>query len=50
MNDDAPLYYRICCTAVLNQTCSMDAIIEEITEDVLPDEVQSMSMLSMSLL
>jgi len=28
----------------------MDAIIEEITEDLFPDEIQSMSMTSMSLL
>ena len=37
-------------TAVVNQTLSMDAIIEEITEDLFVDEVQSMSMTSMSLL
>ena len=37
-------------TAVVNQTLSMDAIIEEITEDLFADEVQSMSMTSMSLL
>ena len=37
-------------TAVVNQTLSMDAIIEEITEELFTDEVQSMSMTSMSLL
>ena len=37
-------------TAVLPMTVSMDAIIEEITEDLFPDEIQSMSMTSMSLL
>merc|ERR1711965_414779 len=41
---------KIICTAVVNQTLSMDAIIEEITEDLFADEVQSMSMTSMSLL
>ena len=41
---------QIICTAVVNQTLSMDAIIEEITEDLFADEVQSMSMTSMSLL
>ena len=41
---------KIICTAVISQTLSMDAIIEEITEDVFPDEVQSMTMTSMSLL
>jgi len=35
-------------TAVLPMTVSMDAIIEEITEDLFPDEIQSMSMTSMS--
>jgi len=34
----------------VNQTLSMDAIIEEITEELFTDEVQSMSMTSMSLL
>jgi len=37
-------------TAVLPMTVCMDAIIEEITEDLFPDEIQSMSMTSMSLL
>ena len=37
-------------TAVLPMTLSMDAIIEEITEEAFPDEVQSMTMTSMSLL
>jgi hypothetical protein len=32
-------------TAVLPMTVSMDAIIEEITEDLFPDEIQSMSSL-----
>ena len=41
---------KICCTAVINQTMSMDGIIEEITEELFADEVQSMNMLSMSLL
>ena len=41
---------QIICTAVVNQTLSMDAIIEEITEDLFVNEVQSMSMTSMSLL
>ena len=41
---------KIICTAVISQTLSMDAIIEEITEDVFPNEVQSMTMTSMSLL
>ena len=41
---------KIICTAVVNQTLSMDAIIEEITEESFADEVQSMTMTSMSLL
>ena len=41
---------KIICTAVVNQSLSMDAIIEEITEELFTDEVQSMSMTSMSLL
>ena len=41
---------KIICTAVVNQTLSMVAIIEEITEESLADEVQSMTMTSMSLL
>merc|ERR1712196_22121 len=41
---------KIICTAVVNQTLSKDAIIEEITEELFTDEVQSMSMTSMSLL
>jgi hypothetical protein len=32
-------------TAVLPMTVSMDAIIEEIAEDLFPDEIQSMSSL-----
>ncbi|KAH8069584.1 hypothetical protein JL721_5894 [Aureococcus anophagefferens] len=40
---------KIICTAVINQTMSMDAIIEEITEEAFADEVQSMTMTSMSL-
>ena len=41
---------KICMTAVINQTTSMDAIIEEILEERFPDEIQSMEMLNMSLL
>ena len=41
---------KIVCTAVINQNLSMDAIIEEITEEEFTDEVQSMVMTSMSLL
>mmetsp|Transcript_8937 Transcript_8937/g.12420 ORF Transcript_8937/g.12420 Transcript_8937/m.12420 type:complete len:218 (+) Transcript_8937:47-700(+) len=41
---------KIALTAVINQTISMDEIIEDITEDLLADEVQSMELLSMSLL
>ena len=41
---------KICMTAVINQTISMDAIIEEILEERFPDEIQSMEMLNMSLL
>ena len=41
---------KIALSAVINQTISMDEIIEEITEDIFPDEVQSMELLSMSLL
>mmetsp|Transcript_27350 Transcript_27350/g.109534 ORF Transcript_27350/g.109534 Transcript_27350/m.109534 type:complete len:102 (-) Transcript_27350:239-544(-) len=41
---------KIALTAVINQTISMDEIIEEITEDTFPDEIQSMELLSMSLL
>ena len=41
---------KIVCTAVINQNLSMDAIIEEITEEDFADEVQSMTMTSMSLL
>ena len=41
---------KIICSAVINQTMSMDAIIEEITEEAFADEVQSMTMTSMSLL
>eukprot|EP00616_Rhizochromulina_sp_CCMP1243_P005914 CAMPEP_0118966216 /NCGR_PEP_ID=MMETSP1173-20130426/3705_1 /TAXON_ID=1034831 /ORGANISM="Rhizochromulina marina cf, Strain CCMP1243" /LENGTH=887 /DNA_ID=CAMNT_0006914961 /DNA_START=30 /DNA_END=2693 /DNA_ORIENTATION=+ len=37
-------------TAVINQSMSMDAIIEEMLEEVFPDEIQSMEMTSMSLL
>ena len=37
-------------TAVLPMTLSMDAIIDEILEDLFPDEIQSMGMTSMSLL
>ena len=41
---------KIICTAVVNQTLSMDAIIEELTEESFAGEVQSMTMTSMSLL
>lgn len=41
---------KIALTAVINQTISMDEIIEEMTEDIFPDEIQSMELLSMSLL
>jgi len=37
-------------TAVIGMELSMDAIIEEMTEDLFPDEIQSMTMTSMSLL
>lgn len=37
-------------TAVINQTLSMDAIIEEMTEELFADDIQSMEMTSMSLL
>ena len=42
--------YEIVMTAVINQNLSMDEIIEEITEDLFADEIQSMEMTSMSLL
>ena len=41
---------KIVMTAVINQNLSMDEIIEEITEDLFADEIQSMEMTSMSLL
>lgn len=41
---------KICMTAVINQTLSMDEIIEEMTEDTFADEIQSMELTSMSLL
>lgn len=41
---------KIIMTAVISMSISMDAIIEEIVEDKFADEVQSMSMISMSLL
>ena len=37
-------------TAVLPMNLSMDAIIEDMTEDIFADEIQSMNMTSMSLL
>ena len=37
-------------TAVLPMNLSMDAIIEDMTEEIFPDEIQSMNMTSMSLL
>ena len=41
---------KICMTAVIPMNVSMDEIIEEILEDVFPDEIQSMEMTNMSLL
>ena len=41
---------KIVCTAVIPLSLSMDAIIEEITEESFAGEVQSMTMTSMSLL
>ncbi|KAK7241288.1 translation elongation factor [Aureococcus anophagefferens] len=41
---------KIICRGRHQQTMSMDAIIEEITEEAFADEVQSMTMTSMSLL
>jgi elongation factor 1-beta len=41
---------KIVLTAVISLNLSMDAIIEEMTEEIFPDEIQSMSMTSMSLL
>merc|ERR1712129_429557 len=42
---------KIVCTAVINQNLSMDAIIEELTEEEpFMNEIQSMTMTSMSLL
>ena len=42
---------KIICTAVINQNLSMDAIIEELTEEEpYMNEIQSMTMTSMSLL
>ena len=37
-------------TAVLPMNLSMDAIIEDMTEEIFPNEIQSMNMTSMSLL
>ena len=37
-------------TAVLPMNLSMDSIIEDMTEEIFPDEIQSMNMTSMSLL
>ena len=41
---------KICMTAVIPMNVSMDEIIEEILEDIFPDEIQSMEMTNMSLL
>lgn len=41
---------KIICTAVIAMNLSMDAIIEEMTEESFADDIQSMSMTSMSLL
>jgi translation elongation factor EF-1beta len=41
---------KIVCTAVIPLSLSMDAIIDEMTEDTFADEIQSMNMTSMSLL
>ena len=41
---------KIICTAVIAMNLSMDAIIEEMTEETFADEIQSMTMTSMSLL
>ena len=41
---------KICMTAVIPMSVSMDEIIEEILEDIFPDEIQSMEMTNMSLL
>ena len=41
---------KIVCTAVIATNLSMDAIIEEMTEESFADDIQSMSMTSMSLL
>ena len=41
---------KIICTAVIAMNLSMDAIIEDMAEDTFADEIQSMSMTSMSLL
>jgi translation elongation factor EF-1beta len=41
---------KIVCTAVIPLSLSMDAIIDEMTEDSFADEIQSMNMTSMSLL
>jgi len=41
---------KIVCTAVIPLSLSMDAIIDDMTEDSFADEIQSMNMTSMSLL
>jgi translation elongation factor EF-1beta len=41
---------KIVCTAVIPLSLSMDAIIDEMTEETFVDEIQSMNMTSMSLL
>jgi len=41
---------KIVCTAVIPLSLSMDAIIDEMTEETFADEIQSMNMTSMSLL
>ena len=41
---------KIVCTAVIPLSLSMDAIIDDMTEETFVDEIQSMNMTSMSLL
>jgi translation elongation factor EF-1beta len=41
---------KIVCTAVIPLSLSMDAIIDDMTEETFADEIQSMNMTSMSLL
>ena len=41
---------KICMTAVISQDVSMDETIEDITENLFKDEIQSMELTSMTLL